>query len=241
MIANYYSFTNKVDEPQPLIKNPGDVDGQSFDIGDCRNSTLVVMDNCEQVQVDQCTDCRIFIGACASSIFIRNCTNCTFYLCCRQLRLRDVSNSIFYVHSMSEVHIEDTEKVLFAPFNGGYKEHSQHLKNANIDIKQNLWYDIFDHNDPNKTRKNWGLLNESKYEKPWYPHGESCDIAVVKTEVGSLQKVQDTNMQSFDIPKTKSLPSETTSQPPAAPAVAPVTKSANDDVIFVKMVNRTDI
>jgi len=120
MVLNFYSFKNKVDEPAPLIKKPGDIDGQGFDIADCVNSTLVIMDNCEQVQIDCCKNCRIFVGACASSIFIRNCENCVFYTCCRQLRLREVTNSVFYIYSMSEVHIEESNTVQFAPFCGGY-------------------------------------------------------------------------------------------------------------------------
>jgi len=118
MFATFYSWKNKVDEPLPLVKNPGDIDGQMFDIADCIGSTLVLMDNCEQVQIDACKNCRIFVGACTSSIFIRNCENCVFYTCCRQLRLREVSNSTFYIYSMAEVHIEESNSVRFAPFNG---------------------------------------------------------------------------------------------------------------------------
>eukprot|EP01031_Cornospumella_fuschlensis_P038234 gene38234-46460_t len=102
MYANFFSFKNKVDEAAPLIKSPGSVDGQIFDISDCKNSTLVVLDHTEQVQIDECHNCRIFIAACTSSIFIRNCSNCTFYTACRQLRLREVTQSVLYVFSMSE-------------------------------------------------------------------------------------------------------------------------------------------
>ena len=126
-MATFYSFKDKKDEPQPLIKKPGilhwslilvlililililipklipigEIDGQMFDIGDCENSTLIIMDNCEQVQIDMVKNCRIFVGACASSIFIRNCENCVFYTCCRQLRLRDVISSTFYISDSS--------------------------------------------------------------------------------------------------------------------------------------------
>eukprot|EP00981_Chlorochromonas_danica_P010109 scaffold3044_cov176-Ochromonas_danica.AAC.27 len=40
MMSTFYSFKNKVDEVQPLIKSPGTIDGQVFDIADCKNSTL---------------------------------------------------------------------------------------------------------------------------------------------------------------------------------------------------------
>ena len=52
MMLTFYTFKDKKDEPQPLVKNPGDIDGQQFDIGDCENCTLVIMDHCEQVQID---------------------------------------------------------------------------------------------------------------------------------------------------------------------------------------------
>jgi uncharacterized ferredoxin-like protein len=61
------------------------------------------MDHCAQVQMDQLKNCRVFIGACPSSIFIRDCQNCVFYTSCQQLRLRDVVNSDFYIYSMAEV------------------------------------------------------------------------------------------------------------------------------------------
>ncbi len=116
MMLTFYSFKNKTNET--CTKNPGDIDGQMFDIADCNNSTLIVMDACEQVQIDEVKNSRIFIGACASSIFIRNCSNCVFFTSCRQLRLRDDTNSIFFIYSMSEVHIEFSNNLQFAPFLG---------------------------------------------------------------------------------------------------------------------------
>jgi hypothetical protein len=200
MVATFYSFKNKKNESEPLIKTPGDIAGQMFDIADCEGSTLIIMDNCEQVQIDACSNCRIFIGACTSSIFIRNCENCIFYTCCRQLRLREVTKSTFYIYSMAEVHIEYSNSLLFAPFNGGYPEQSKHLVEASLDPSHNLWYDIFDHNDPGKTGANWGLLPESEYEAPWFPAGVECAVAIPRTTKGSVSRQpDDSNMQSFSI------------------------------------------
>jgi hypothetical protein len=33
-----------------------------FDIINCMDSELIIMDSCEQVQIDQAKNCRIFIG-----------------------------------------------------------------------------------------------------------------------------------------------------------------------------------
>jgi hypothetical protein len=218
MFATFYSFKNRVNEPEPLIKKPGEIDGQMFDIADCDNVTIAIMDVVEQVQIDQVKNSRIFIGACVSSIFIRNCENCVFYTSCRQLRLRDVTQSSFYIYSMSEVHIEFTNNVKFAPLNGGYPEHASHLSKANLNVQHNLWYDIFDHNDPGKTHANWSLIPESEYEAPWYPAGAPCEHAVPMTKPGSVirEPIQDT-MQSFSIHPVPTAP------PPAA-TVKPAVK-----------------
>lgn len=221
MILNFYSFTRKVNEPEPLVKAPGSIDGQTFDIAECENSTLVVLDHTEQIQIDQTKNCKIFIGACASSIFIRNCNDCTFYTCCRQLRLREVVNCTFHIYSMAEVHIEYSSKLKFAPFNGGYPEHAEHLGKANLKVDHNLWYDVYDHNDPNKTRENWSLLPVEHYGEPWFPAGAVCEPAVPITAIGSVKRADaDGNMQSFsvqDMMQTTRTASKTSDSPVAPP------------------------
>jgi hypothetical protein len=190
MMKEFYSFTGKKDEPEPLIKKPGDVDGQVFNIAECENSTLVVMDFTEQIQIDKCKNCRIFIGACASSIFIRDCEDCVFYTVCRQLRLRTVTGSKFYIYSMAEVHIEYSSNVQLAPFNGGYPEHAAHIKKANLNLEHNLWYDVFDHNDPNKTGENSVLIPRDQYEAPWFPAGP-CEPCIALTVPNSVVRTDD--------------------------------------------------
>jgi hypothetical protein len=249
MMLTFYSFKNKVDEPAPLIKSPGSIDGQMFDIADCKNSTLVVLDQTEQVQIDVLENCRVFLGACTSSIFIRNCKNCVFYTCCRQLRLREVTDSTFYIYSMAEVHIEYSSGLKFAPFNGGYAEQAQHLAAAHLDVKQNLWYDVYDHNDPGKTHSNWSLVPESEYEAPWFPAGP-CEPAVPRTKAGSVQRADagDSNMQSFslqqmmqDAKKPAAAPTVPVSmEAPVVPPPAPVDTSSSgvavtDDVAIAEV------
>ncbi|KAJ1439163.1 tubulin binding cofactor C-domain-containing protein, partial [Ochromonadaceae sp. CCMP2298] len=158
MMEVYYSFKNKSSDDGTLIKSPGDIEGQVFDIADCSNCTMVVMDITDQVQIDNLTNCKVFIGACSSSLYIRNCTDCVFYTCSRQLRLRDITNSSFYSYCQSEIHIELSSAVRFGPFLGGYEEQEQHFKSASLDPEVNLWNDIYDHNDAAKTHKNWSVI-----------------------------------------------------------------------------------
>jgi len=166
-------------------------------------------------------DCKVFVAACASSIFIRNCSNCTFYTCCRQLRLREVTNCTFYIYSMAEVHIEYSNNLRFAPFNGGYPDHAKHLAAANLNVSHNLWYDIYDHNDPGKTHANWSLLPEAEYEVPWYPLGP-CDPAIPRSKPDAVNKPQtDEKMQSFSIQQMiQDAQKLNVTAPPPAPAAA---------------------
>lgn len=224
MMAKYYSFKNIMNVAETQVKKPGDVDGQPFDIADCEGSSLVVMDVSDQVQIDSCKKCRIFIGACSSAMFIRNCEDCVFYTCCQQLRLRDVTRCTFYIYSYAEVHIEFTNNVMFAPFNGGYPEQAAHLQRIGHNVNHNLWYDIFDHNDADKNKSNWSLLSMKDYEAPWFP-ANPCTPAIPITTPGSVAKTLEGGQvgQAFGVDQMRADQAAAagsklaSAQPPAAP------------------------
>jgi protein XRP2 len=179
MMDTYYSCKNQHGAPGgsqqrlTFIKGPGSIGGQMFNISDCSDCQIVIMDHCEQVQIDNVQNCNIFIGASASTIFVRNCDKCTIYCCGRQIRLRECFDCAFYVFSPSEVHIELSKHVVFAPFMGSYAQHKEHLAAAKLNIEQNLWYQVYDHNDPDKTNANWSLLPVKDRNSPWFPDGSA--------------------------------------------------------------------
>ncbi len=156
---------------EPIVKQPGSIAGQMFNISDCSDCQIIIMDNTEQVQIDNVQNCKIFIGASASTIFVRNCDNSIIYCCSRQLRIRECFDCSFYVFSPSEVHIEMSKHLAFAPFLGGYAHHKEHLTAAKLNTDQNLWYQIYDHNDPDKTNSNWNILPARDRNSPWFPDG----------------------------------------------------------------------
>jgi ferritin len=69
----------------PLRKEPGEIDGQPFEMADLTHCEVVLMDHSEAVQVDYLAHCRVLIGACCDSVFVRNCTGCTFTIACKQV------------------------------------------------------------------------------------------------------------------------------------------------------------
>ena len=175
MMKTYYSFHDIVGGQH--IKPPGSIEGQGFDIINCEGAVLVVMDSTEQIQIDNCKDCRLFLGASASTIFVRNCENCVIYAACKQLRIRECTQSDFYSYSKGEIHIELSNKLRFGPFNGGYAEQAQHLKSSGLLPVQNMWYEIYDHNADDEQPAHWRLLKEYEYESAWFPSAP-CEVAI---------------------------------------------------------------
>ena len=73
-----------------LVKLPGAVFGQQFIIEDCTDCDILVLDWSAMVTVDRCQRCRIFLGPCESSVFLRNCDDIRAVIACQQFRTRDV-------------------------------------------------------------------------------------------------------------------------------------------------------
>ena len=68
------------------------------------------------------------MGSSGESVFIRNCNNCTFYVCCKQLRLRDCVDCKFSLYSQTEPVIETSNGIAFTPFSGGFPGQADCMK-----------------------------------------------------------------------------------------------------------------
>mmetsp|Transcript_29100 Transcript_29100/g.65132 ORF Transcript_29100/g.65132 Transcript_29100/m.65132 type:complete len:542 (+) Transcript_29100:41-1666(+) len=179
-----YTFTGKENQHN-LVKLPGSVDCQPFDIANLKNCTAVVMDATDQVQIDEVEGSKIFLGATGESVFVRNCKDTVFYVACKQLRTRECNNCTFYLYCISEPIIEMSTGVKFGCFNGGYPEQALHMEQAGLDPRVNKWSMIFDFNDEAKTGKNWTVLPAAEYkDSPWFPAGAECERAVPLLEGG---------------------------------------------------------
>jgi protein XRP2 len=67
--------------------------------------------------IDDCTNCKIIIGPCDGSIFIRTSKNCTISVVSKQLRFRDCQNLKIFTYCPSDPVIEASSGIFFAPFN----------------------------------------------------------------------------------------------------------------------------
>lgn len=166
-----YTFRNEVNAT--LVKHPGSIHGQPFVIDNCRNCELLLLDHCDQVQIDDVSDSRIFIGASSGSIFVRNCKNCKFTVACKQFRTRDCVDCTIYLHSKTEPAIETSTGMKFGPFNGTYPGHENDMLAADLDSGVNKWDAVYDFSDPNETHENWRILSSQDQDSAWCPLGEA--------------------------------------------------------------------
>ncbi|EQC38961.1 hypothetical protein SDRG_03916 [Saprolegnia diclina VS20] len=159
------NFTFKAKKDETLMKLPGQIAGQPFDIADLEGCQVLLLDHCDQVQIDNLVNCRVFIGPSSESVFVRNCTNCVFTVACKQLRTRDCSQCHLFLYSLTDPIIETSTQMVFAPFNGAYHGLRSHFASANLEPENNHWANVYDFNDPDKTGENWRLVQDAV--EPW--------------------------------------------------------------------------
>ena len=235
-----YTFCEKENETF-APKKPGDVDGQAFDIRDLVGCTAAVCDASDMVQIDACSECKIMIGASSESVFIRECSDCTFYVCAKQLRLRDCTNCTFSLYSQTEPVIETSSAITFTPFSGGFEGQERCMRSANLNPAINFWWGIFDFNDEAKTGKNFKVVNEPL--EAWWPLGEATQVCVM-TEPNSCPLPSSegdgaggggptqpgTGMQSFGIATGQAAAQEVVSKNTAVAEAAEVTLLKDDEL-----------
>ena len=86
-----------------------------------------------QVTVDECVRCRILIGPCEGSVFVRNCTDCTITVACKQFRTRECERCDVYLYALTDPIIESSHAMRIGPFNGGYAHLDAQMKAVGFD------------------------------------------------------------------------------------------------------------
>ncbi|POM69618.1 Putative dolichyl-phosphate beta-glucosyltransferase [Phytophthora palmivora] len=166
-----YTFRNQKNET--LMKLPGQIEGQPFDISDLEGCTVMLLDHINQVQIDNLSNCRVFVGPSSEAVFVRNCTNCVFTIACKQLRTRDCSSCSIYLYSLTDPIIETSQQITFAPFNGAYCGIERNFTDAHLEPANNHWSQVYDFNDPDKSGVNWRILKQEEEAAPWVVDIES--------------------------------------------------------------------
>eukprot|EP00434_Breviolum_minutum_P038771 symbB.v1.2.034406.t1/scaffold4435.1/size39697/1 len=109
-------------------------------------------------------NCRVLIGPCRSSSFIRNCENCTFWVATKQFRVRDCINCTFYLHCHTEPVIEASKDLRIAPFHAKYPGLKKQFQDAGFDSALNFWNAVYDFTG-NSKHANWTIPSLDECEE----------------------------------------------------------------------------
>ena len=77
------------EEGGEVIRRPGSVSGQQFQIKNCTNCRIYLFDWSNTVTIDDCTNVKVFLGAVKTSVFMRDCNNCVLVAASGQLRYEE--------------------------------------------------------------------------------------------------------------------------------------------------------
>ncbi|OWY98762.1 hypothetical protein PHMEG_00030394 [Phytophthora megakarya] len=135
---------SKIQTASFLAKLPGTINGQQFVIEDCHNCDIFLLDHCTSVQIDACINCRIVVGPCESSVFLRNCKRCTVICAVQQFRTRDCEDVDVYLYSTTDPIIETSSRMRFTCFPLTYFSLHQQFRQAKFSPWNNKWSEIFD-------------------------------------------------------------------------------------------------
>ena len=191
-------------------------------IKDLDNCTVMLLDHTAQVTVDRCKNTKFYLGPIKSSVFFRDCENCTIVVSCSQFRCRDLFNSTLYLFTPNDPIVESSADLVVAPYNFKYPQLEAHCLAANIvgtfvnddgDVQEkvNKWNQVFDF-----TKREDGVLNYSIMEPSQFSfitpkdikedielEGESDWIFEMPIDFGGTlsneYKVQIDSLMAFDI------------------------------------------
>ena len=160
------TFTISNHEGDDLLRKPDSLRGTDLVVEECKDTTVALCDHSSQVQVDALRNCRVLVGPCAGSVFVRNCSGYSLSIAARQLRVRDCTDVTFYLYTCTEPVIEASSNLRFAPFNSSYPQQSIHFTKANLDPSANLFWAVYDFHEGSSEfpEPHWQELPDDQWE-----------------------------------------------------------------------------
>ncbi|KAJ8247002.1 hypothetical protein GJAV_G00257650 [Gymnothorax javanicus] len=138
---------------------PGTLNGQQLVIQDCENCNIFVFDHSATISIDDCVNCRVVLGPVKGSVFIRDCKDMKCVVACQQFRTRDCKKAEVFLCCSTQPIIESSTGMKFGCYQYYYPELGFHFKDAGLSIFNNNWSNIHDFT-PVSGETNWSLLPE---------------------------------------------------------------------------------
>jgi hypothetical protein len=106
----------------------------------------VLLDHSEQVILERLDRCRIIVGACESSVFVRECTNCDMVVYTKQLRTRDCKSVRFGLYSQTRPVIETSVGLEIGCARLSWFTQGAAMTKARLNPFSSRWSEIHDFN-----------------------------------------------------------------------------------------------
>ena len=132
-----FMFTKRKGEV--LVKPPGSINGQQFIVEECEDCDIFLLDWSAMVTVDLCKRCRLVIGPCESSVFLRDCEELKCVIACQQLRTREVKGLDALLMTVAQPSIEETRHARFGCYNLQYEALAAQFTAAKLSPYNNRW------------------------------------------------------------------------------------------------------
>ena len=125
-----------------LVKPPGSINGQQFIVEECEDCEIFLLDWSAMVTVDLCKRCRLVIGPCESSVFLRDCEELKCVIACQQLRTREVKGLDALLMTVAQPSIEETRHARFGCYNLQYEALAAQFTAAKLSPYNNRWAEL---------------------------------------------------------------------------------------------------
>lgn len=141
---NSCGFANKEDQDLSLTEE--ELEGKDVVLSGLIRCKVQLPGTPSTLHMTGLRGCQVLVGPVTTSVFIDDCSDCTFAFPCQQVRIHNTKHCQFYVHVTSRSIIEDTTQVFFAPFNWDYDNIDKHFEIAGLDRSRNNWNCVDDFN-----------------------------------------------------------------------------------------------
>jgi len=149
-----------------IAKKAGEIDGSDVHFDNITGCTIVLADMVGAVRMNKITDCKVYIGACASSLLIHGVSNSTFHIALRQARIHNAKDTKFFLHVTSQPIIEHSSGCQFGPFGFSYPDLAKHWEDAGHNANSNRYAEVLDFQWLANTQSpNWSLVSDNDLEK----------------------------------------------------------------------------
>ena len=138
-IFNNNNVEIALNSKKTIIKNIGQIKGESIIIKNNINCIILIMDYSYSVLIQNCQNCSIFVAPCETCIEVQNCNELNLISASLYLIIKNVKNSNFYSFVSDFPFIESSEKIYLGNFFVQYMELSEMFIKSKLNIWNNKW------------------------------------------------------------------------------------------------------